>query len=416
MEFRRFSFLGADQTETLSRAMRRSAEDSAAAAEDEPEDNVLFGTIRGRVVGLRHYAGGVNQGEMVSLVREPHNPYDKNAVMVANVHGSQIGHIRRQLAAPMAYIMDNNFAKVEGVVPISVNRTSSMPVCLSFWGKEENKTAVSNELKKHGFQLTLESKCGSQGVTPNRTSHQWLAPGVFPISTVEEVVAKYGEQGCTSVLHNLRVTQQQQEAVQSATVGQQNNPAWYALRRGRLTASNFGAVLLAEHVTPSLIKRVLEPCDLDGVESVDWGNENEQEGVKAFETAKGLKVQESGFWITESGVLGASPDGLVGTHALLEVKCPFRERELTIEEASLNKDFCLRKDGKTYQLRQDHRYWHQVQGQLHIAKRDICYFVVWTKKQSIIIPINKDAAWAKYLNSLEDIYKVQLLPKLLEQV
>ncbi|KAG5847356.1 hypothetical protein ANANG_G00125170 [Anguilla anguilla] len=176
MEFRRLSFLGADQTETLSRAMRRSAEDSAAAAEDEPEDNVLFGTIRGRVVGLRHYTGGVNQGEMVSLVREPHNPYDKNAVMVANVHRSQIGHIRRQLAAPMAYIMDNNLAKVEGVVPFGVKNAFNMPVNLSFWGKEENKTAVSNELKRHGFQLDLESKGGSQGVTSNRTLHQWLAP------------------------------------------------------------------------------------------------------------------------------------------------------------------------------------------------------------------------------------------------
>lgn len=50
----------------------------------------------------------------MSLVREPHNPYDRNAVMVANVYGSQVGHIKKELAAPMAYIMDNNLARVEG--------------------------------------------------------------------------------------------------------------------------------------------------------------------------------------------------------------------------------------------------------------------------------------------------------------
>lgn len=51
---------------------------------------------------------------MVGLVREPHNPYDKNAVMVTNVLGRQVGHIRKELAAAMAHVMDNNLAKVEG--------------------------------------------------------------------------------------------------------------------------------------------------------------------------------------------------------------------------------------------------------------------------------------------------------------
>ncbi|KAJ8270339.1 hypothetical protein GJAV_G00113220 [Gymnothorax javanicus] len=187
MEFRRFGgglelsfidFFGnvTGQTETLSQAIRRSAEDSAAsAAEDDVEENVLFGTLRGSVVGLRYYTGVVNKGEMVSLVRQPQNPYDKNAVMVANVYGSQVGHIKRQLAAPMATIMDNNLAKVEGVVPFGVNNAFTMPVNLSFWGKDENRTAVMNELKKHGFQLNAESKGGARAVAPNKTLHQWLA-------------------------------------------------------------------------------------------------------------------------------------------------------------------------------------------------------------------------------------------------
>lgn len=51
---------------------------------------------------------------MVGLVREPHNPYDRNAVMVANVYGNQVGHIKKELAAAMASVMDANLAKVEG--------------------------------------------------------------------------------------------------------------------------------------------------------------------------------------------------------------------------------------------------------------------------------------------------------------
>ncbi|KAJ8357138.1 hypothetical protein SKAU_G00199320 [Synaphobranchus kaupii] len=188
MEFRRFGgglqfsiidhidLFAGDQTETLSQAIRRSVEDSAATAEDEPEANVLFGAIKGSVVGLRYYTGVVNKGEMVSLVRQPQNPYDKNAVMVANVYGSQVGHIKRQLAEPMAKIMDSNLAKVEGVVPFGVKNAFTMPVNLSFWGKEENKTAVINELKIHGFQLGPEFKGGSRSVEAGGPPDQWLAP------------------------------------------------------------------------------------------------------------------------------------------------------------------------------------------------------------------------------------------------
>lgn len=55
---------------------------------------------------------------MVGLVREPQNPYDPNAVMVTNMYGNQVGHIKRALAAAMADVMDLNLAKVEGWVEL----------------------------------------------------------------------------------------------------------------------------------------------------------------------------------------------------------------------------------------------------------------------------------------------------------
>ncbi|XP_048844341.1 helicase-like transcription factor isoform X3 [Brienomyrus brachyistius] len=154
-------FFGTDLTETLSQAIRQAEEDSLAENEDQ-EANVLFGSIKGSVVGLRYYTGVVNKGEMISLVREPHNPYDRNAVMVANVYGNQVGHIRRQLAAPLAEIMDNKLARVEGVVPFRANNAFTMPVHLLFWGKDENRAAVVNELASHGFKLDSASQ-GAKG-------------------------------------------------------------------------------------------------------------------------------------------------------------------------------------------------------------------------------------------------------------
>uniref|UniRef100_A0A8C8C2R8 Helicase-like transcription factor n=1 Tax=Oncorhynchus tshawytscha TaxID=74940 RepID=A0A8C8C2R8_ONCTS len=136
-------------TETLSQAIRGTGEE----LDREPDTGVLFGSLRGSVVGLRYYTGVVNKGEMVSLVRQPQNPYDRNAVMVANVYGSQVGHIKRELAVLLANIMDNNLARVEGVVPFGVTNQFTMSVVLSFWGREENRDAVVRQITSRSFKL-----------------------------------------------------------------------------------------------------------------------------------------------------------------------------------------------------------------------------------------------------------------------
>lgn len=120
---------------------------------DEELDCVFFGTLRGQVVGLRYYTGVVNNNEMVSLQREPNNPYDKNAIKVNNVNGNQVGHLKRNLAAALAFLMDNKLAQVEGVVPYGANNAFTMPLHMTFWGKEENRKVVLDQLKKHGFKL-----------------------------------------------------------------------------------------------------------------------------------------------------------------------------------------------------------------------------------------------------------------------
>ena len=127
-------------------------------------------------------------------------------------------------------------------------------------------------------------------------------------------------------------------------MGQRENPAWQNLRKGRLTASNFGVILKAKRITPSLMKRVMGEYDLSEVQAISWGITNEAETVKAFETATEMAVKETGLWLHLSGILGASPHGLVGDNALLEAECPFKERNLTIEEASQSASFCLEKN------------------------------------------------------------------------
>ncbi|KAM6305123.1 helicase-like transcription factor [Aegotheles albertisi] len=134
----------------------------ASGTEEDTDSAILYGTLRGSVVGLRYYTGIVNNNEMVALQREPNNPYDKNAVKVNNVNGDQVGHIKKELAAALAGIMDNKLAVVEGVVPYGAKNAFTMPVQMSFWGREENKEMVLDQLKRHGFKLAPPLKVGSE--------------------------------------------------------------------------------------------------------------------------------------------------------------------------------------------------------------------------------------------------------------
>nr|XP_014351208.1 PREDICTED: helicase-like transcription factor [Latimeria chalumnae] len=149
-----YQFLSADLFFNVGTEETVSVEVEDSVAADEDWDSVvLFGALRGNVVGLRYYTGVVNNNEMVALQREPNNPYDRNAVKVNNVNGNQVGHIKKELAAALSYVMDNKLAKVEGVVPYGANNVFTMPVQLSFWGKEENKQVVLDHLKRHGYKL-----------------------------------------------------------------------------------------------------------------------------------------------------------------------------------------------------------------------------------------------------------------------
>jgi len=58
-----------------------------------------------KTVGVRFYNGQATIGERVLLVREPNNPYDRNAIQVKNVMGDQVGHVGRNVAAKLAPYM-----------------------------------------------------------------------------------------------------------------------------------------------------------------------------------------------------------------------------------------------------------------------------------------------------------------------
>lgn len=79
----------------------------------------------------------------------------------------------------------------------------------------------------------------------------------------------------------------------------------------------------------------------DGAKSIQYGKEHEEDGIAFFEKFMGLKVYKCGIYMHKSGLLGATPDGLVSKNIIIEVKCPYSLRQYNdlkdgIKESKIN--------------------------------------------------------------------------------
>lgn len=123
----------------------------------------------------------------------------------------------------------------------------------------------------------------------------------------------------------------------------QQSEEWFAMRRGRPTASRFGDIITpakgeysksAEKYMHELIAEcfITDVPDFAGTKWTDRGTELEPEARKAFMEHTGLKVEQVGFVTRDDGVVGFSPDGLIvgelAYEAHLEMKCPLPKQHV----------------------------------------------------------------------------------------
>jgi hypothetical protein len=195
----------------------------------------------------------------------------------------------------------------------------------------------------------------------------------------------------------LKVSKEEVHAIEAETREQSKSRRWHRERQWRLTASNFGTII---HATSRRNKKTLcetlaHPRQIR-TKAIIHGHKYEKVALKKFEELEGVKVQQCGLFIDEDlPFLGASPDGIIDEFSLVEVKCPHRGREMKITARKEFKFLARNEEGELY-LKQSHAYYDQIQGQLSITKRKICFFVVYTFKDLLVlrVPFNE-----KYCNS-----------------
>ena len=171
----------------------------------------------------------------------------------------------------------------------------------------------------------------------------------------------------------------------------QGSPEWIAARLGVPSASNFAKVLTpggkksaqADAYVSRLIADILtgQPQSSEPNDAMQRGTSLEPEARAYYELISG-HVKQIGFCVHDNG-FGCSPDGLVGTDGLLEIKCPLSHTQVEYLRAGVLPSI----------------YIPQVQGQMLVMERGWCDFLSYhPDMKPLLIRVERDEKYIKLLH------------------
>jgi putative phage-type endonuclease len=182
---------------------------------------------------------------------------------------------------------------------------------------------------------------------------------------------------------------------------EQRTDEWYAARLGKVTASSLYKVLAktktgygadrANYMTQLVLERVSQfKADSYINAAMQWGIDQEPFARAAYEASRGVLVEEVAFLPHPTiEMAGASPDGLVSTDGMVEIKCP--EIKTTMEswlQSAVGEDYI------------ESKYRAQMQWQMRCADRAWCDYVIFDsrmppKAQLLVTRVQRDDEWLK---------------------
>ena len=211
--------------------------------------------------------------------------------------------------------------------------------------------------------------------------------------------------------------------VEVTTRAQSKSSRWYEEHHCRITASNFGTFCKGS-VTTNKLKSLLYSGFKSTISSsaILWGRTNEASAFRQYEAAMpdNFILRESEIYVSSKhGFLAASPDGIVmssseDTTGVIEIKCPYVCRNVTVIEACTQKGFCCELVSGKVCLKRNHQYYYQIQGSMAIVGVEWCDFIVWTTKDMSVERIAFDSTfWTTCVHQLQFIYQTYVLPEII---
>lgn len=212
--------------------------------------------------------------------------------------------------------------------------------------------------------------------------------------TSENMVAK-----CKEFQNSIHYSNDEVSKVLESTEGQAGNKLWHGVRKGMLTASNFGKAShymeIEKDPPPSFVKAIMGESLIDEQylpKPLKWGRQKEPVARIMYKKLcrrehVSLRVKETGILLNEQyPSLGCSVDGVVSCNCrpihserLVEIKCPYASRDKMPKEAAIEHKVSYNKNKNRWEVAPDCSYYPQIQGQLGLYGVQECDLVIYTK-------------------------------------
>lgn len=277
----------------------------------------------------------------------------------------------------------------------------------------------------HCYHKAMDRQLDNLLVSANMDSSNCLGDSAFLELKQKTVTAE-------QVLEALHLTPEERLSLESDTRSQNTCSKWHEARRIRITGSKCARIISQKEKTVALLCFCLYPKPMIYLpKPIAWGRENEPKArskyVEHMQTNGhlGLTTSDSGLVVhVEKCWLGATPDAWVtdpsvkDTNGIAEFKCPYREANMTLDEACQGSKFCCSMVDGILHLKRNHGYYHQVQLQLYVASDRCkwCDFCVHTTKDLAVERIYPDQEWVSNLcPQLDDYYFDHILPEVVAE-
>ena len=138
----------------------------------------------------------------------------------------------------------------------------------------------------------------------------------------------------------------------------------------------------------------------------------EKIALAKFEERERLKCNNCGLFVLPTvPFLGDTPDAAINAECIVEVKCPYGRKNEKIIPGEHFKFLRFERNGNVA-LKKSCSYYDQIQGQLFLSERNICYFVVYTFVDLFVQKIedDKDYCLGSPVPQLELFYSKHLRP------
>ncbi|XP_051951627.1 uncharacterized protein LOC127621880 [Xyrauchen texanus] len=204
-------------------------------------------------------------------------------------------------------------------------------------------------------------------------------------------------------LQSLQTSLDTARKIEESTREQSMSTEWHQVRRMRVTSSHFREVC---HVRSQTSAEQLAERMIRGVAQtalMKRGLALEPLAIQEYCKAKNTNYWPCGFVVhPDAPWLGSSPDGVVfdptenPPFGLVEVKCPNVKSYVDCKYLKLHNG--------TMNLKKQHGYYWQVQGQLLLTGMDWCDFVVFAEEDMISQRIYRDPEVAAVIRERGDYF------------